>query len=35
MCRYAKHNIVFDYAKIVGTATALCWVGRGVMVGTK
>jgi hypothetical protein len=35
MMRYNKLNIVFDYGKIIGNATALCWVGKGVMVGTE
>lgn len=34
MFRYSKLNILFDYAKIVGNATSLCWIGKGVMVGT-
>jgi len=34
MIRYNQHNIVFDYAKIIGNATSLCWIGKGVMVGT-
>lgn len=35
MLRYSKLNIVFDYGKIIGAATSLCWVGKGVMVGTE
>ena len=35
MARYSGLNISFDYAKIVGTATSLCWIGKGVLVGTK
>lgn len=35
MARYLGLNISFDYAKIVGTASSLCWVGKGVLVGTK
>ena len=35
MFRYSKLNIVFDFAKIIGKATSLCWVGKGVMVGTE
>lgn len=35
MLRYSKLNIVFDYGKIIGVATSLCWVGKGVMVGTE
>jgi hypothetical protein len=35
MFRYSKLNIVFDYAKIIGKATTLCWIGKGVMVGTE
>lgn len=35
MARYIGLNISFDYARIVGTASSLCWVGKGVMVGTK
>jgi hypothetical protein len=35
MNRYNKLNIVFDYAKIIGNVTSLCWIGKGVMVGTE
>lgn len=35
MLKYHKHNVVFDYGKIIGKATALCWIGKGVMVGTQ
>lgn len=35
MARYIGLNISFDYSKIVGTASTLCWVGKGVLVGTK
>jgi hypothetical protein len=35
MHRYNKLNIVFDYAKIVGNVTSLCWIGKGIMIGTK
>lgn len=35
MFRYSKMNIVFDYAKIIGNATSLCWIGKGVLVGTE
>jgi hypothetical protein len=26
---------VFDYAKVIGNVTSLCWIGKGVMVGTE
>lgn len=35
MMRYSKLNIIFDYAKIIGNATALCWIGKGVIIGTE
>lgn len=35
MSKFKDVNIVFDYAKIVGNATTLCWIDNGVMVGTK
>ncbi len=35
MLRYSKLNIVFDYGKIIGVPTSLCWVGKGVLVGTE
>ena len=35
MSRYKDANIAFEYSKIVGVATSLCWVGSGVVVGTK
>jgi hypothetical protein len=34
MFRYQQLNIVFDYGKIIGNATSLCWIGKGIMVGT-
>jgi hypothetical protein len=34
MYRYNKLNIVFDYAKVIGNITSLCWISKGVMVGT-
>lgn len=35
MLRYNKLNIVFDYGKVIGNVTSLCWIGKGVMVGTE
>lgn len=35
MLRYSKLNIVFDYGKIIGLATSLCWMRKGVLVGTE
>ena len=35
MSRYKDANIAFEYSKIVGIASSLCWVGNGVIVGSK
>lgn len=35
MFKYSKLNIVFDFGKVIGNVTALCWVSKGVMVGTE
>ena len=34
MKRFKEVNVTFDYTKVVGMASALCWVDGGVMIGT-
>jgi hypothetical protein len=35
MLRYKAVNMTYDYGKIVGTPTSICYVENGLMVGTE
>ncbi len=35
LIRYKGINISFDYGKVVGVPSALCWIGNGIIVGTQ
>ena len=35
LIRYRGVNISFDYGKVGGIPSSVCWIGDGVMVGTQ
>ncbi len=35
MTRFRGLNVRFHYGKIPGVATSLCWIDKGVCVGTQ
>lgn len=35
MARYQGVNISYDYGKVAGTPTTICWIGEGVLAGTQ
>lgn len=34
MKKFRNVNVLFDYGKVVGMVTTICWVDGGAMVGT-
>lgn len=35
LLRYRGVNISFDYGKVSGIPSSICWIGDGVLVGTQ